>query len=36
MKGLGDCGHAFAIPVAEAAIDGEVEGDAVPEGVPPP
>ena len=35
MKDLGDCGHAFAIPVAEAAVDGEVEGDASPEGAPP-
>ena len=26
----------FAIPVAEAAVDGEVEGDAAPEGAPPP
>jgi hypothetical protein len=35
-KDLGDYGHAFAIPIAEAAIDGEVEGDAAPEGAPPP
>ena len=26
----------FAIPVAEAAFDGEVEGDAALEGAPPP
>ena len=26
----------FAIPVAEAAVDGEVEGDAALEGAPPP
>ena len=24
------------MPVAEAAVDGEVEGDAAPEGAPPP
>ena len=36
MKGSWRCSHAFAIPVAEAAIDGEVEGDAVLEGAPPP
>ena len=35
-KGSCYCGHAFAIPVAEVAIDSEVEGDAVPEGAPPP
>jgi hypothetical protein len=35
-KDLGDCGHAFAIPVAEAAVDSEVEGDTAPEGPPPP
>ena len=26
----------FAIPVAEAVVAGEVEGDAAPEGAPPP
>ena len=26
----------FAIPVTEAAVDGEVEGDVAPEGAPPP
>ena len=31
-----DYDHAFAIPVAEAAVDSEVEGDAAPEGAPPP
>ena len=35
-KDLRDCGHAFAIPIAKAAIDGEVEGDAALEGAPPP
>ena len=34
-KDLGDCGHAFAIPIAEVADNGEVEGDAAPEGAPP-
>ena len=34
MKGSWRRGHAFAIPVAEAAVDSEVEGDAAPEGAP--
>ena len=33
-KDLGDCSHAFAIPVVEGAVDGEVEGDTAPEGAP--
>jgi hypothetical protein len=36
MKGSWNCGHAFAIPVTEVAVDGEVEGDATPEGAPSP
>ena len=36
MKGSWRLRPCVAIPVAEAAIDGEVEGDAAPEGAPPP
>ena len=36
MKGSWRLRPCISIPIVEAAVDGEVEGDAAPDGAPPP